>query len=321
MASIKRTVRLTVIERDSGVVLLDNDTLRIDFKVETMIGGALDTARVKVYNLADDTITQISTDTPKDVVLSVGKKFDTALSNIFVGELVNTHHALSFQDSITTLWCWKKGQKQGKEPIGEFPNMDGKTVREVVNTILLQKSIQGPDGKPLFRADWTSVPESYLNYQVKSTAFNKTSFLAIKQVLSEAGLVFAINQDILKVAPEPLKAGDNAAMTSWGEPTQIIPTLLKKPIELSIASIDVSYELSPFIVPLDVITLDYKEQRLQTNLGGYSDKFLSIVNNATKIVPNNAYFLTKVTHEGSVYTDSWDTKLHGIIYSGARTDE
>ena len=316
MAGLKRTVHLTVSDKETGAVLLADGLLRIDFTVETTLGGGVDVAKFEVYNLADKTIRMLSSPTSKAVTLKVSSPYSKTLSVLFEGELINIHHAISFQDSITSIWCWKKGQAEGKKPIQSLSIEGNPTVKNVVDALVA--GIVDKQGNTIYKAIWTAVPEPTQETPVRSMSFNKTYFEAINQVLKEVGLSYTIADGYINICPIPSKEGDINTIQPSAITHSIIPIFLKKPIELGVAEVTIHYSLSGHILPTHIVHL-VPNPKLQTSLAGYDQDALSLVSNFTAILPSDYYFVSNVIHRGSAYTNDWDTVIQGFYYAGGRS--
>lgn len=312
---LKRKIRLTLSEEGEDI-LISND-LRVDFVVEQSIGNALNTAKIIVYNLAPDTITNITgRESGKvKVKLEVGDSNSNLLDTLFQGDLINIHSTPNFEDHLTSLWCWERGTKDLQKPVEKIETFLNSTVKDISERILA--NIKDEEGVSLYTINFDAVTGGKQDTVIRAYVSNRLPQVSIADLLAQNGMISTIKGATLVVTDSinnkeaVSKAADNTNIPKFA----VNPLLLKKPVQYSKATADISYVLTPNVYPLDVVYIDYKSAEAQSSLGGYGDKLLQIVDGIKDLLPKDFYFISKVIHTGSLYSDSWDTQMKGIIYS------
>jgi len=315
---LKRKVKLTVTRE--GNVIFSTGLLRVDFTVDKMIGNALNTAKIEVYNLADTTVSAMVGNKPAfvKVKLEVANAVDTEYTTLFDGDLINMHHTPMFEDSITSLWCWEKGMRKATEAPEEAKVYRNLKVKDLVETIA--KTVKDSKGNLVyptvnFDAVGSIEGDNPLDYKLNSYNFNKAPLEAISEILGSVHLLYTIRNGIITVSRKMTKEGQEAALAEQAQEGvnkhEIHPWLLVKPVAFSIANVEIPYRLSPEINPLDFITVLDKD--LQTSLN-ISETSLKLAEGIGRLAPNTYYQILSVQHVGSCYTDDWYTNIKGYIY-------
>lgn len=311
---LKKRVKISVYK--DGEPILITDELRIDFRVENLIGDALNVGTFEIYNLNKPTVDALSEGTLSRVVLEVGAATDKVLNTLFDGNLINMHHTPMFETAITTLWCWEKGINEGRQYSEGIPPYEGRTIRDIVTDIA--DKILDENGNNLYTLDFSAATRADLVVPVFYVV--DSFFTCIERVLRDGSMLMTKRDGVIYVS-DRLTSEDYintvvAKLKEAGkEPLGLLPILLKKPVEFGLAEVNVTYNLTPNIKPLDVISV--LDGGLQSSVKGFDEKALQIVENVTRILPREFYFLLKVVHSGSVYTNDWSTEMHGIIYKNS----
>lgn len=313
MPQLKRIVHLKVTSKE-GQVLLDDSTLRIDFTVREKVGRAIDTASIRVYNLRPELVAHLTSGKKQDVELSISHALSKRTTTIFTGKAVNIHATSMFEDHITTFYCWAEGMVEAAEH-----RMSMTWKQSTISSMLSQviQDINEKAGETIY-SSFSITSEAVakkLETVVNSLTVEAVTHLeAIQKILDEEYLTFSKSGGVLKIYEVPNHVGMEQKLLDSGVPFHsIVDTKLKKPVDFDVATVNISYSLSEYMHPSDLIKLE--PSKLQTSLGGYDEVALSIVADITKLVPNTVYFLLEVTHSGSAFTDEWDSLLHGVVYS------
>ena len=312
---LKHRIKLTL-KLESEVLLISND-LRVDFVVEKSIGNALNTAKIVVYNLAPNTISSISTKEAGSikVLLEVGDITNPLLDTLFEGDLINTHSTPNFEDHLTTIWCWERGTKELQESTSKPETILNSSVKSIVDRLL--SKLVSTEGKPLYSSNFEAVTGGKQDTIIRAFVALTLPHIAISDLLAQNGMISTMKDGTLFVTDSinNKEAVNKAASNSKIVKFPVNPILLKKPIQYSKATAEITYTLTPTVYPLDVVYIDYKSAEAQSSLAGYGDKLLQIVDGIKDLLPKDFYFISKITHTGSLYTEAWDTQIKGIIYS------
>lgn len=319
--TLKRKLNLTVTKVGDSTPLLVTGALRVDFQVEKMIGNALNTGKFTIFNLAPDTVRAMSDLSAKyRVVLEVGNITDTVLTTLFDGELINIHNTPMYQDNLTTLWCWERGVKASQKQTPKHETIIKRKVKDIATDIVSQ--IKDDEGNPVYTIDFSQVTKGRHEEEVPVYTTTDSPINILRNLLGQRGMTFAVRNGVIMVVDTLLSEEDNATLATVSEDRlfKVHPFLLKKPVSFNIASAEVYYNLFPSVQPLDVMYIDYEQDdgivQSQTALG---DKALQIVTGLKDLLPRDYYFIHKIVHRGSLYTDEWETFVRGIIYNNTRT--
>lgn len=308
---LKQQVKLTV--SLGGVEVFTSGDLRVDFLVEKLIGDALNTGKFVVYNLSDETVSGLSASGAgiANVKLEVASILEEGMTTLFEGDLVNIHSTPMYEDKLTTFWCWERGTREATTATRITKTFHRISIKSAIQQILSNVLVEG---KPAFTADFSGVTGGKESRILNSYIVKDAPLQAIHKILHENGMVSSIREGALYVSDRPSKVGDEARLAT-ANPNgvhKIHPLLLKKPIEFSMVQTQITYALTPSIRTLDIINIDY--EGIPSSASGFSDRILQIVDGVKDLLPRNHYFITKVTHEGSLYTDTWETTIQGIVY-------
>ncbi len=320
---IKRKLSLTISKKGdtSGKPLLVSGDLRVDFKVDKMIGDALNTARIQIYNLSPSTIQALSLneEVKYEVELQVGSLTDPAMVTLFSGDLINYHNTPVFADNLTILWCWERGAKERNAKSGSLEPLKGLKVAQIAQALISNANqASGADKSE-------DVPKLTIDFSRELKGRNQdvvpvfypapTLGQSLQALLGPRSMIFTSRGSKIIVTNTLQSEKDNAAMAALDikDKFEIKPLLLKAPVQFSLTSSSVAYDLSPNLTPLDVMYINYsagiQSQTTESNTS------LQLVDGYISLLPKDNYLITKVTHVGSLYTDDWVTNINGLIYS------
>ena len=320
MISLKRAVQLTVTK--DGETVFTSGELRVDFVVDNMVGNALNTSRITVYNLSPACVKTLSTrDAPISVKLEVGYKSDARLTTLFEGDLINIHHTPMFENTLTTLWCWQRGGKESQvspKPAKTFTSM---SVKDIATNIV--QSLVDAEGQQVASISFDKVVGTIADTVVPSFIYKKSAQDSLKDLLDRYSLQYNLAGGVFIISNKLTKVGQEEEMVQVIQIDSgvvlIHPTLLKKPISFSVATATVTYELTPNVEPLSFMQVQSGDAELQSTLS-YSEGLLKLAEGVTNLTPRDYYQILKVVHRGSCYTDEWETEIKGIIYSNSVRD-
>lgn len=311
--TLKRKVRLTILDGSRKILLAED--LRIDFEVKLMIGDALNVATIDIYNLAKGTISELSSAKQFSVTLEVGSAGSDMLSVLFTGDLINIHYTPDLADNRTTLWCWQRGMSQSHKFQSNPTVYTKRTVKDIVEDI--NRKITD-EGKQVFTINYDLASKTNYGKEINAFYTTDTHIKSIKKILGENNMIMAIRGASIFVSDAVSKEDsvDVIAKNKSAVSYTVSPLRLKKPVEFSLVEATVVYELSSDIKPLDILKID--DEQIRANLSGYDPLHLQLVEGVNKILPKTHYLIMEVTHSGSLYTDSWDTSMRGIVHTSSR---
>lgn len=294
----------------NGNVLLKTEDLRVDYEVKYGIGDALNTAKLDVYNLAPQTIQAIYTSQQCVVHLEVGN-FGEKLSTLFYGNIMNVYQTPNLPERITTLWCWEAGIYEAKKIKPVSHTYVGMSVKNLVSTIngLITKEASSTT---LYTINFDKASPSKLNKVVNNWIIRESPLDNLHKLLRQNNLVMSLVHSVIHITDAVVKNSSVEELIKLGnKPFKILPVHLLKPIEFSIATVDLEYILTPELRPMSIIQIP-ETSEIASSLSGFDDTALKLVEGFTNILPRSHYFLLDVTHRGSAYTNDWTTVLSGV---------
>ena len=187
---LERRVRLTLGSPDTGEGIVIED-LRVDFEVKKLMGGAPNTALIKVFNLAPERRALVDREYTK-AVLEVGDA--NSLSVIFIGQLYNALSGKSDgKDIVTQLFCGS-GLNAYQNATVHASFEAGTALREIVGVIAGEFEDLGVGVGPLDEIallEGTSVG--------RGSVFSGAASDMLDKVLENTGLSWSITDDKLEI--------------------------------------------------------------------------------------------------------------------------
>lgn len=266
--------------------------LNISFEVEKKFDASPNTCEITVYNLSEDTVGYLETNTKQKPFIKLEAGYsDEGMKTIFLGNVEVVSETFEGEDRVTKIYCTDGGEEL-KNALVSLYYPKGTSYDAMVDDIA--KSIGLPKGDIIpFGSPYITKQPVYLVGKAAE---------ALKRLSENAGALFTIQDLALTIVPEDKPVQRQCAFISpetglIGSPSFVDESQSEKAAPDGSKGITFKCLLNGAIVPNEVVELESNKYKGQ-------------------------YKVTKVKHLGEYEGDSWYTEVEAQDFSEvANADE
>jgi len=306
----KRKVRVEAYsDRQYKKLIWTTEELRVDFVFKGVVLEAVDTCAINIFNTSRDTIVTLTNAPILYVRLFAGyeDEEDSGLMLLFSGIVNNTWSRRVPPNNIITLYCLKESAIDILKVIPHEITQRDTTLLGALNGIA--KAAGYTSG-----VNVVGLSDDILGALVPRRSFTGSTKKILDSLAREFQFYYTAKKDALRVSPI-MKAEvlEYLVKNSKGIVHKLELVRTKELPELGCQKANISYVLSPSICAGDVIDIgDFidKEGISYAGIAAGQDIFTS--KGYTEWATLSVYMVQEITHIGSNYTDTWETKILGV---------